>query len=284
MSNDFFNAAPLEVGEQTKARSAAVNAIGAAVEAAFGLLPGKDALNQDRTAYYTATGSVNQISIAMTPTLQAYVEGMKVRVKATKTNTGTATLNIDSLGAVVIRNLSGSVIPAGDISSGDIHEFVYNGTNFIQVTPSRSVLQAGTPIAAILGVVSESGGDPTGAVFQNSYSSGNGYAFRHASGLQVCLHTVSQTYLDTYALYYDWTFEESFATGTTPFVTGTFDRGTGTITPVVTNVLPPVPGSVSRNGARIHTQRIQGTTDFGPSDTLGSWLFAVGVWNTNLFS
>lgn len=54
------------------------------------------------------------------------------------TNTGAATLNIDSIGAVNIRLLDGSLaLIAGMIRSGLVYRVMYDGTQFILLNPSR---------------------------------------------------------------------------------------------------------------------------------------------------
>lgn len=56
--------------------------------------------------------------------------GFSLRFKAGGTNTGAATLNVDSLGAVAIKRLNGDALSAGDIVSGGIYDVAYDGTNY----------------------------------------------------------------------------------------------------------------------------------------------------------
>lgn len=56
--------------------------------------------------------------------------GFSLRFKAGGTNTGAATLNVDSLGAVAIKRLNGDALSAGDIVSGGIYDVAFDGTNY----------------------------------------------------------------------------------------------------------------------------------------------------------
>lgn len=92
--------------------------------------------------------------------------GFSLRFKAGGTNTGAATLNVDSLGAVAIKRLNGDALSAGDIVSGGIYDVAFDGTNYV-------LLGAG-PGAGTYGVLS---GDNTwsGAnTFTGSVTVGDG--------------------------------------------------------------------------------------------------------------
>lgn len=138
MSNDFYT--PSLLTRHTLARSSAVNAQLTAIQSGFGLLPGKDKLNQNRWFYYTDGGAANVYTITMSPTLTAYAAGLCVRVYISTTNTGASTLNVDSLGAKAIKRADGSDVEAGDLTAGDIHEFIYDGTAFQMKSMPRSYM------------------------------------------------------------------------------------------------------------------------------------------------
>lgn len=57
--------------------------------------------------------------------------GFSLRFKAGGTNTGAATLNVDSLGAAAIKRLNGDALSAGDIVSGGVYDVAFDGTNYI---------------------------------------------------------------------------------------------------------------------------------------------------------
>ena len=136
-TNDYYNATT-SITEDSKARSTTLNAIFQAIKAGFDLLPGKDKLNQNRVAYAVDAGAADAYTITMTPTLTAYTDGLKVRVKIANTNTGAATINIDSIGARSIKRQDGTDPDAGDLTAGDLHDLIYDGTNFVLATPSRA--------------------------------------------------------------------------------------------------------------------------------------------------
>jgi len=79
----------------------------------------------------SSTGSDTYTGTA-TPTLTTYTDGMVVEFEATATaNTGAASLNIDTLGAVNIKLCDGSTDPAtGDIAVGKQVPLRYDGTVF----------------------------------------------------------------------------------------------------------------------------------------------------------
>ncbi len=80
--------------------------------------------------YYTAAGSANAITITTIPAVTSYTAGLSFSVKITTTNTGAATLNVDGVGAVAITRADLSPTQAGDLRSGAIVGFSYDGTRF----------------------------------------------------------------------------------------------------------------------------------------------------------
>lgn len=88
--------------------------------------------------YAADTGSVNACAIALVPVLSAYIVGMPVWFKPASSNTGAATLNINSLGAVQIKKNGNKDLVAGDLLAGMIVGVVYDGTNFQLLTRAMS--------------------------------------------------------------------------------------------------------------------------------------------------
>ncbi len=84
--------------------------------------------------YVVTTGSANAY-VAATPALAAYAAGNIIMMKANFTNTGAATINLNSLGAKSIKRLDGATaLAAGDIVSGQICFLQYDGTNFQMIS------------------------------------------------------------------------------------------------------------------------------------------------------
>lgn len=79
--------------------------------------------------YATTTGSANAYVLTLSPALESYVQGMPILFKANFANTGAATLNINSLGAIPLKTAGQDLIP-GQISTGLIVTAAYDGTNF----------------------------------------------------------------------------------------------------------------------------------------------------------
>lgn len=161
MSNDYFNnTAPLS--RNSKARSAEMRSKIDAIAAGFDKLPGKNALEQNAVHYAVATGSANTYAAAMPATLTAYAAGQSFRLQIPATNTGASTLNVDSLGARAIKRLDGTDVEAGDLTSGDIVELIFNGTAMVLMGFYRSHMAG---IAANLGADLVFSGNPafTGA-------------------------------------------------------------------------------------------------------------------------
>lgn len=106
-----------------------------------------------RGNYAVATGT-NTYAITLTPAPASYTEliGVSIRAKITNGQTSSGvTLNVNGLGPKnVIRPNSfggGTTLFYGDISSGNIGEFVYDGINFQLVSVGSGVASMGSGVA-----------------------------------------------------------------------------------------------------------------------------------------
>lgn len=81
-----------------------------------------------RAEVVTAAGTDNY-TITGNSTL-SYAQNFTVLVKFTNANTGSATLNVNSLGAKTIKKEVSTNLSAGDIAAGQVYMLVYDGTNF----------------------------------------------------------------------------------------------------------------------------------------------------------
>jgi len=102
----------------------------------------KDAANlqfvQNSTSIYlgSTSGSSNAYTATSSPTISGYVEGQVFFFEANHTNTGAATINIDSKGAKNIRKGNGATaLSAGDITTGVNYLIHYDGTQFVLMSP-----------------------------------------------------------------------------------------------------------------------------------------------------
>jgi hypothetical protein len=75
------------------------------------------------------TGSVNVLSVACSPPLQAYTRGLLLRVLVYNTNT--AACSIDAgCGRVNIHRVNGAALSPGDLHAGGLYDLGYDGTAF----------------------------------------------------------------------------------------------------------------------------------------------------------
>lgn len=106
----------------------------------------------------TDTGSANAYTLETV--MAAYVANTIVVWKASATNTGGSTININSLGSRVIKTVDGVALSAGDIVSGEYVAMVDDGTdyrliahtkNYVDQLAFNTVLpaQAGNPYAVL---------------------------------------------------------------------------------------------------------------------------------------
>jgi hypothetical protein len=99
------------------------NGTAATDAAAFGQL-------QAGTEKLITVSGTDTITGTMNPTLTAYATGNMFSFVPANTNTGPATININSLGAKSIKKNGSTALAAGDIVSGSIALIEYDGTNF----------------------------------------------------------------------------------------------------------------------------------------------------------
>lgn len=122
-------------------------------------------------AYALTTGSANAYVAAPSPALSALTAGSWLELKLNFTNTGAATLNVNSLGAVAIKKGADQDVEAGDLRSGGVYRFAHDGTYWQVADPSlpdRLYAEAGGSInaytATVTGVTINANSDLTGRV------------------------------------------------------------------------------------------------------------------------
>lgn len=95
--------------------------------------------------YATSGGSANAHTLALDAQIvTSYTAGMLIKFKAGFTNTASATINVNSIGANTLRRQDGALLAPSDIVANKLYEIMYDGTNFILLTPSRESLLPGT--------------------------------------------------------------------------------------------------------------------------------------------
>lgn len=79
-------------------------------------------------AYALTTGSANAYVADPSPALSSLATGAWLILKLNFTNTGAATLNVNSLGAKTLKKLGDQDVEAGDLRGGELIEVRYDGT------------------------------------------------------------------------------------------------------------------------------------------------------------
>lgn len=143
MSNDYFDTADFTaVTRNTRALAEAVMAIAAAIEAGFDLFPSNLSIRQGKVTFVASdTGTVNAHLVSMQKTPPAYSDGLQVIFRAGSTNTGAATVNVDSLGVKDVRNYAGAALTGGEIVANAMIALRYdaNGGYFRIENPLTAV-------------------------------------------------------------------------------------------------------------------------------------------------
>lgn len=83
------------------------------------------------------TGTANAVAVGFTPKITAYSTTALVAVKIKANNTGAATLDIDGLGAKAIKKNGSTDLEADDLVADKVALFVYDGTQFQLLNPSK---------------------------------------------------------------------------------------------------------------------------------------------------
>ena len=78
----------------------------------------------------TGGGTVDIITISITPAITAYAAGQSFRFLSSGVNTTNVTLNVNAVGAKAVTKAGTTALVAGDIPSGAIVDVVYDGTRF----------------------------------------------------------------------------------------------------------------------------------------------------------
>jgi hypothetical protein len=92
-------------------------------------------LQAGATTIATVTGT-DTLTGTLTPAIAAYATGNLFSFVAANTNTGAATINLNSLGAKSITKQGTTALSAGDILSGQVHLIEYDGTRFQLLNPT----------------------------------------------------------------------------------------------------------------------------------------------------
>lgn len=81
--------------------------------------------------FASSGGSANAYTLSIDSQISSYATGLVIKFKSSFTNTGSATINVNSLGAKSLVKKNNENIVSGDIIQNQIVEAVYDGTNFL---------------------------------------------------------------------------------------------------------------------------------------------------------
>ena len=128
MTNPYFNHTNL-LARHTRVRADDVNNLLTGVADGFDLLPTPSQLQNAGLLFAADTGSADSLVVTMPITMTAYNDGAFIIVQVAATNTGAATINVDSLGARAIKTIDGNDPSAGDLTADDYVGLVCDETN-----------------------------------------------------------------------------------------------------------------------------------------------------------
>jgi len=87
----------------------------------------------------TVGGTADAITLTTGASLVSVPTGMTLRAIATASSTSdTVTIDVDGIGAEAVLTVEGDPLPIGAILINQPFEVIYNGTNFLLLTPSRA--------------------------------------------------------------------------------------------------------------------------------------------------
>jgi hypothetical protein len=156
---------------RTLGRSATINTLDDKVAAAFALLPDETKLKLGTVNFAVDTGIADAYLVALPHDPGSYVDGLKVRMRPLYTNTGAATVNVNSLGVKSIKLANSSNPAAGDINAGAAVELIYSSsTGFFHIAPNSSVAAAAAVVSAAAALVSQNAASASAAAASLSES------------------------------------------------------------------------------------------------------------------
>lgn len=128
MANNYYTFSPSFV-PGTKVRSDEMNTQLSGIELGFDDLPSDEtSLKRGTQILGTESGSGNAFVVTMTDTRASYQEGDRIYFSATHGNTGAATIDVDTVGAVALVRADGAALEDGDILTDVFYVAVFNAS------------------------------------------------------------------------------------------------------------------------------------------------------------
>lgn len=118
------------------------------IEQSFATLPSSVSLYSGNANYGAENGAANAYVLSVSAQVTSLVDGMAFAFRASNTNTGASTINVNSLGVLPIVRPDRSALQANDILAGEICEVVYDASaSSFQL--AHSLVNAGTQVINI---------------------------------------------------------------------------------------------------------------------------------------
>src|SRR4029077_18707683 len=110
------------------------------------VIPSKANAQSGAMSLCSSAGSSSAYTCGLSPTLQGYTTGMELDWKPNVNGAGGATtLNVDTLGAVTVKQADGVTDPtSADIVAGRLYNVWHDGTVFRLIAPAVNVASAAT--------------------------------------------------------------------------------------------------------------------------------------------
>lgn len=129
MSNDYYTQSSVGSTGAT-AKVGPINTQFAGVQAGFGKLPDLNRIQQGRVTWCgTAGGTANAITLSDPLSLTSFEDGAMLFFEAALENTGAATIDVNSIGAVPLVRSEGDALEAGDLHGGSRYMIIYDSGN-----------------------------------------------------------------------------------------------------------------------------------------------------------
>ena len=127
MANPYFNHVNNRVEQGSRALDSQINNIADEVALGFDRLPTEAQLKENTTGFGVSTGTADALVVAL-PYVPTGGDGFNFFVRLNGTNSGGATLNVNSTGVKSIVNSDGSILTGGAMIDGTIGQFAYDLT------------------------------------------------------------------------------------------------------------------------------------------------------------
>lgn len=161
--NDYFDASTYHVTPGERARVSHLNDAYDAIEVALDKLPGEDELRSNTVYDATDSGAADAYVLTLSYyTAASYTDGMVIKFKASATNTGASTVNLNSIGTKSLLRNDGSALSAGDVEEDEHVVITYNSTSDVFKITGTPPTGAGTMASQNANSVAITGGSVGG--------------------------------------------------------------------------------------------------------------------------